>query len=127
MSLYFILLVLKQANIVVVAIISIISRLDASVRNNKQRWNDDKCRCECKEFIDKGVCDKGSVWNCEFECDKSCDAGEYLDHENCKCRKKLVDRLVEECSENIEKTKIVEYKSVENIDVLARFTLCCFQ
>ena len=30
-------------------------RLDASVCNNKQRWNDDKCRCECKELIDK-VC-----------------------------------------------------------------------
>ena len=35
-------------------------RLDASVCNNKQRWNDDKCRCECKELIDKGVCDKES-------------------------------------------------------------------
>ena len=23
-------------------------RLDASVCNNKQRWNKDKCRCECK-------------------------------------------------------------------------------
>ena len=23
-------------------------RLDASVFNNKQRWNKDKCRCECK-------------------------------------------------------------------------------
>ena len=31
-------------------------RLDASVCNNKQRWNDDKCQCECKELIDKGVC-----------------------------------------------------------------------
>ena len=38
-------------------------RLDASVWNNKQRWNGDKCRCECKEFIDKGVCDKGYAWN----------------------------------------------------------------
>ena len=27
-------------------------RLDASVGNNKQRWNEDKCRCECKELID---------------------------------------------------------------------------
>ena len=26
--------------------------LDASVCNNKQHWNDDKCRCECKELID---------------------------------------------------------------------------
>ena len=33
--------------------------LDASVCNNKQRWNKDKCRCECKELIDQGVCDKG--------------------------------------------------------------------
>ena len=23
-------------------------RLDASARNNKQRWNEDKCRCEFK-------------------------------------------------------------------------------
>ena len=28
-------------------------RLDASVCNNKQRWNEDKCRCECKELIYK--------------------------------------------------------------------------
>ena len=34
-------------------------RLDASVCNNKQRWNEDKCRCECKELIDKGICNKG--------------------------------------------------------------------
>ena len=32
-------------------------RLDASVCKNKQRWNEDKCRCECKELIDKGICD----------------------------------------------------------------------
>ena len=33
-------------------------RLDASVCNNKQRWNNDKCRCQCKELIEKGICDK---------------------------------------------------------------------
>ena len=33
-------------------------RLNASVCNNKQSWNNDKCRCECKELIDKGICDK---------------------------------------------------------------------
>ena len=33
-------------------------RLDASVWNNKQLWNNDKCRCECEELIYKGVCDK---------------------------------------------------------------------
>ena len=30
-------------------------RLDASVCNNKQRRNEDKYRCECKELIDKGI------------------------------------------------------------------------
>ena len=39
--------------------------------------------------------------NFECECDKSCDVREYIDYENCKCRKKIVDKLVEECSENI--------------------------
>ena len=37
-------------------------RLDGSVCNNKQRWNNDKCRCECKELTDKGVCNKGCWW-----------------------------------------------------------------
>ena len=80
-------------------------RLDASICNNKQRWNDEKCRCECKELIDKKICDKGFIWNpsnCECECDKSCNIGEYLDYKNCKCRKKITDKLVEECSEKID-------------------------
>ena len=34
-------------------------RFDASVRNNKQRWNEDKCKCECREELsDNGRCDK---------------------------------------------------------------------
>ena len=84
-------------------------RLDAGVCNNKQCWNNDKCRWECKELIDKVVCNKGYAWNpsnCECECNKSCDVGEYLDYENCKCRKMLVDKLVEECNEIVEEVKI---------------------
>ena len=72
-----------------------ICRLDTSICNNKQRWNEDKCRCECKELIDKGMCDKEFFWNrsnCERECDKLCDIGEYLDYKNCKCRKRLIDK-----------------------------------
>ena len=38
-------------------------RLDVSVCNNKQRWNNDKCRCDCKELIDKGMCYKRFIWN----------------------------------------------------------------
>ena len=90
-------------------------RLDASIFNNKQRWNDDKCWCECKELIDKGVCDRRYIWspsNCECECDKSRDAGVYLDYKNCKCRKKLVDKLVEECTETVDEVKTAS----KNID-----------
>ena len=75
-----------------------------SICNNKQRWNKDKGRCECKKLIDKGLCDKGFIWNpsnCEYECDKLCDMGEYLNYKNCECRKKVIDKLVDECSENI--------------------------
>ena len=86
-------------------------RLESIVCNNKERWNKGKCRCECKELIDEGVCDKGYAWNpsnCECECDKSCDIGEYLDYENCKCRKRVVDKLVKQCIETIEEVKLAK-------------------
>ena len=54
-------------------------RLDPSVCNNKQKWNEGKCRCECKELIGKGICNKEFIWkptNCECGCDKSCDIRE---------------------------------------------------
>ena len=47
--------------------------------NNKHCWNKNKCRCECKELIDKGVCDKRFIWNpSNYGCerDKNCDNGE---------------------------------------------------
>ena len=92
-------------------------RLDAGVCNNKQRWNEDKYRCEWKELVDKGSCHKGFIWNasnCECEYDKSCDAGEYLHYSNCKCRKKLDDQLVEECSKNIDEVKMAKVTSDEH-------------
>ena len=101
-------------------------RLDASVCNNKQRWNDNKCKRECKELINKGVCDKGSIWNpstWDCQCDKSCDVGEYLDNENCKCRKTLVDKLVGECAENVEAANIAEITLTENVHKYSSCTL----
>ena len=71
-------------------------RLDASVCNNKKRWNEGKCKCECG-------CDN-----------KSCDVEEYLDYENCKCRKKLVDKLVEECTGNIDEPKTAKITLAEH-------------
>ena len=66
------------------------------------------------------MCDKGYAWNpsnCECECDKSCDFGEYLDYENCKCRKRLVDKLVEECDENVDEEKLNEIALAENENI----------
>ena len=68
-------------------------------------------------MIDKGVCDKGCIWNpsnCECQCDKLCHVGEYLDHENCKCRKKLAGKLIEECTQNIEEVKIANKNQHKN-------------
>ena len=101
-------------------------RLDASVYNNKQRWNRDKCRSECKELIDKGICDKELIWNLsnsECECDKSCDITDYLDHDNCKRRKKRVDKLVEECSENTDENEMMIYNTVLNEKVCNSCTI----
>ena len=87
----------------------------ANVCNNKQRWNKDKWRCECRELIDKGVCDKGFIWNpSNCECDKACDADEYLDYENCKCRKKLVAPLTEDCTETVKEVNLVKITLAKN-------------
>ena len=104
-------------------------RLDAIVCNNKQRWNNDKCRCECKELIGKDVCNKDYIWNpsnCECECDKSCDFSEYLDYENCNCRTRMVDKLVQQCNENIGEAKLTEvalFDHVISVYVLTLFVL----
>ena len=86
-------------------------RLDTIVCNNKQRWNKNKCICECKELIDKRICDKGFIWN---PSNKSCDIGEYFDYENCKRRKKLVDKLIDECTETIEEVKLAKITLAKN-------------
>ena len=68
-------------------------------------------------MIDKGVCDKGYAWNAssfECECNKLCDFGEYLDYENCKCRKGLVNKLVEQCGKNVDEAKLSETALAEN-------------
>ena len=95
-------------------------RLDASVCNNKQKWNKDKCACECREELnDKQSCDKGFIWNpsnCNSECDKSCEIGEYLDYPNFKCRRKKADLLVEECSKNIDENEMI-YNETLNVSL----------
>ena len=42
---------------------ALLQTVDPSICNNKQRWNEDKCRWECKELIDKRICDEEFNWN----------------------------------------------------------------
>ena len=61
---------------------------------------------------------KKLVWNpsnCQCECDKSCDVGEYLDYGNCKCRKTLTDTLVEERTGSVDEVKIAKISLMESI------------
>ena len=46
--------------------------------------------------------------NCECECDKPSDVGEYLDYENCKCMRILVEKLIEECIKTVKEVKHFE-------------------
>ena len=59
---------------------------------------------------------KRFIWNpsnCECECDKSCDFSESY-YKNCKCKKRLVDKLPEKCAENIKETRLLETAWAEN-------------
>ena len=90
------------------------------------------CSWCCQKLIDKGVCDKEFIWNpsnCEWECDKASDVGEYLDYENCKCRKKLVDKLVDEFTETVEEVKLAKITLAElkaAINVLLAQCIPCY-
>ena len=85
-------------------------KLNSSVCNSQQIWNDDTCRCDCNEdFTDIISCAKGYMWNpstCEWQCDTWCKSGQYLDHKNCVCKTKLIGRLIEECTSVINETMI---------------------
>ena len=46
-----------------------------------------------------------------------CDVGKYLDYESCKCRKRLIDKLAKECSENVDENEMTnvtlnEYRNI---------------
>ena len=50
-----------------------------------------------------------------------CGVGKNLDYENCKCRKRLVDKLTEECTENIDGAKLARVALFEHVNESA----CC--
>ena len=55
----------------------------------------------------------------------SVNVGEYLDYENCKCRKKLVDKLVKECTEDVDEVKIAGMTLFEHENErVCSYTIC---
>ena len=78
-------------------------RLSKDICNSRQVFNEDKCRCDCRQdLISKLTCDKGFLWNpssCYYECDRSCRIEQYLDYTNSMGKNKLpiINNLVEEC------------------------------
>ena len=95
-------------------------KLNSSVCNNKQIWNDDTCRCDCNEdFTGVMYCDKGYTWNlstCEYQCDTWCKPGQYLDHKNCICKNILIGRVIEESTRVINETMINNKDNKDNKD-----------
>ena len=95
-----------------------VCKLNSSVCNNKQIWNDDTCRCDCNEdFAGIINCAKGYMWNpsnCECQYDKWCKQGQNLDHKNCICKNKLIGRVIEECTSVINETMINNKDNITN-------------
>ena len=107
-----------------------VCKLNSSVCNNKQIWNDDTCRCDCnKDFAGIISCAKGYTWypnTCECQCDMWCKPGQYLDHKNCVCKNKLIGRLIEKCTSVIKET-MINNKDSGNNNTLQMFLLVYFQ
>ena len=53
------------------------------------------------------------------------DVGECLDYESCKCRRRLLDKLMEGCGENIEEAKLSEITLFEHgNECVCSYTVC---
>ena len=108
---------------------NVIKRVNMQVYNFLMRLNEtrnvlwhESCKCVCK--LNSSVCNNKQIWNdegytwnpstCEWQCDTWCKPGQYLDHKNCICRNKLVGRLIEECTSVINETMINNKDSGNN-------------
>ena len=52
--------------------------------------------------------------------------GEYLNYKNCKCRRKLVDKLVEECIKNIDENEMIYNETFDQIPLIFYKKVCGF-
>ena len=70
--------------------------LDGNVCTNLQKWNGDKCRCECLKIKD---CDNGYFWNVN----------------NCRCEMKKLAALIESKEYDIETDKIKSFSKNKTV------------
>ena len=79
--------------------------LDEKVFNNKQKWNKNKCRCECLKIEE---CNDNSSWNVV----------------NYRCEFKKVAKLItiEEC--NVETNDIVQNKTTSGNSIIKKVENC---
>ena len=107
-----------------------VCRLNSSVRNNKQIWNSDTCRCDCnEEFAGIINCTKSYMWNpstCACECDMWCKPGQYLDHKNCVCTNKLIGRVIAGCTNVINETMMMNKTSIVSDDTITNIFIGLF-
>ena len=47
-----------------------------------------------------------------------CKPGQYLDHENCVCKNKLIGRVITECNSLINETMMNDKKNMSNDDTI---------
>ena len=50
----------------------------------------------------------------------------YLGYKNCKCRKRLVGKLVKECSENIQEVRLIKMNSTKcnSVEIKCKHNSC---
>ena len=61
-----------------------------------QKWNNDKCLCDCEESNSWCSCINEYIWNpstCDCECNKTCEIDEHLAR-YWKLFKRLFDKLM---------------------------------
>ena len=78
--------------------------------NLNQKWNSDKCWCECKYLKIHRVCKKDYIWN-PVRC--TCKSGKYLAI--------IIDDSAVTCDGNRERTKTVLTKTVLTKSTLTNF------
>ena len=78
-------------------------RLNPIVCNNKQKWNEDKCTCECLV-------------------NKECNNNQFLNPSNCECEYRTkAAYLTEQCEEIIDNEAVSISKTITTLDSCKRF------